>query len=164
VKCQSGVEALSSIQAAFQTISNAKRSGSAHEAIEMGFAKATDDVVFHPKELLYVAIRCARAMAEANYRPPIKARNVIVAGRVGIATLEMALLNLKEGGFISAHDYKVGRAIAVALCGGEVDKGTQVTEEWLLDVERREFIALIKIPETQARIQHTLETGKPLRN
>jgi 3-hydroxyacyl-CoA dehydrogenase len=164
VKCQSGVEVLSSIQAAFQTISNAKKSGSAIEAIEMGFAKASDDIVFHPKELLYVAIRRARAMAEANYRPPLQARNVVVAGRVGIATLEMALLNLKEGGFISAHDYKVSRAVAVALCGGEVEKGTQVSEQWLLDVERREFIALLKTPETQARIQHTLDTGKPLKN
>jgi 3-hydroxyacyl-CoA dehydrogenase len=164
VKSQSSVEVLSAIQAAFQTISNAKKSGSAQEAIEMGFAKASDDVVFHPRELLYVAVRRARSMAEANYRPPMQARNVVVAGRVGIATLEMALLNLREGGFISAHDYKVGRAVAVALCGGAVEKGSQVSEQWLLDVERREFIELLKTPETQARIQHTLETGKPLRN
>jgi len=109
-------------------------------------------------------LRRARAMAEANYHPAMKARKVVVAGRVGIAALKVTLLNLKEGGFISAHDYVVGRAVAVALCGGEVDKGTQVSEEWLLDVERREFIRLLKTAETQARIEHMLETGKPLKN
>jgi 3-hydroxyacyl-CoA dehydrogenase len=103
-------------------------------------------------------------MAEANYHPSMKARKVVVAGRVGIAALEVTLLNLKEGGFISSHDYLVGRAVAAALCGGNVEKGTQVSEEWLLDVERREFINLLKTSETQARIDHMLETGKPLRN
>lgn len=164
VKSQSGVEVLSAIQTAFQTISNAKKSGSGQESVEMGFSKSSDDVVFHPRELLYVALRRARAMAEANYHPSMKARKVVVAGRVGIAALEVTLLNLKEGGFISSHDYLVGRAVAAALCGGNVEKGTQVSEEWLLDVERREFINLLKTSETQARIDHMLETGKPLRN
>src|SRR3546814_4848389 len=81
-----------------------------------------------------------------------------------IANFEMVLLNMREGGMISAHDYKVARSAAVALCGGAVDAGTRVDEEWLLAVERREFVALLRTPETQARIRHTLETGKPLRN
>jgi 3-hydroxyacyl-CoA dehydrogenase len=65
---------------------------------------------------------------------------------------------------ISAHDYKVARAAAVALCGGEIEGGSLVDEEWLLTVERRGFVELLKTPETQARIKHMLETGKPLRN
>ncbi len=164
VKFQTGVDMFPAIQSAFQTIFYAKKSGSGQEAKEMGFAKASDDLVFHPRELLYVALRRARAMAEANYRPPLRARNVAVAGRQGIAALELTLANLKEAGTLSAHDYRVGRAAAVALCGGEVEAGTRVNEEWLLEVERREFIALLKTPETQARIQHMLEKGKPLRN
>lgn len=164
VKFQTGADVFPSIQSAFQTIFYAKKSGSGQEAKEMGFAKASDDLVFHPRELLYVALRRARAMAEANYRPPLRARNVAVAGRQGIAALELTLANLKEAGTLSGHDYRVGRAVAVALCGGEVETGARVNEEWLLEVERREFIALLKTPETQARIQHMLEKGKPLRN
>ncbi|RTL58098.1 MAG: 3-hydroxyacyl-CoA dehydrogenase/enoyl-CoA hydratase family protein [Rhodocyclaceae bacterium] len=163
-KRQTGGEPFNAIQSAFQTIAYAKTSGSGQEARDLGFAKASDDLVFHPGELLHVALCRARALAEAGYRPPLRARNVAVAGRNGVATLEMMLVNLKEGGFISAHDYRVGRAAAVALCGGEVETGTLVDDEWLLQVERKEFVALLKTAETQARIQHTLETGKPLRN
>jgi 3-hydroxyacyl-CoA dehydrogenase len=65
---------------------------------------------------------------------------------------------------ISPHDYKVAHSAAVALCGGDVDTGVKVDEDWLLAVERREFMALLRTPETLARIRHTLETGKPLRN
>jgi 3-hydroxyacyl-CoA dehydrogenase len=65
---------------------------------------------------------------------------------------------------ISAHDYKVAKAAATALCGGDIETGSQVDEEWLLTVERQYFVELLKTTETQARIKHMLETGKPLRN
>ncbi|MEB2665145.1 3-hydroxyacyl-CoA dehydrogenase, partial [Bordetella parapertussis] len=91
-------------------------------------------------------------------------RDIPVAGRTGIANFEMVLVNMREGGMISAHDYRVARSAAVALCGGEAEAGTRVDEQWLLAVERREFMALLRTPETQARIRHTLDTGKPLRN
>jgi 3-hydroxyacyl-CoA dehydrogenase len=72
----------------------------------------------------------------------MKARGIPVAGRTGIATLEMMLVNMKDGGMISAHDYRVARAAATALCGGEVEAGSLVDEEWLLTVERRLFVEL----------------------
>ena len=81
-----------------------------------------------------------------------------------MANFEMMLINMREGGMISAHDYCVAKSAATALCGGDVDAGSKVDEEWLLTVERREFMQLLKTPETQARIKHMLETGKPLRN
>jgi 3-hydroxyacyl-CoA dehydrogenase len=89
---------------------------------------------------------------------------VKVAGRDGIATCEMMLVNMAEGGFISAHDYRVAKAAATALCGGEVDSGARVSEDWILDVERAQFVELLKSTPTQQRIAHMLETGKPLRN
>jgi 3-hydroxyacyl-CoA dehydrogenase len=157
-------EVLNFLQPVFQTIAMAKVGKSALEAVEYGFARDTDTVLFNANELLYVAIREARAMAEAGYAPPLKARSIPVAGRTGIATFEMMLVNMKEGGMISAHDYKVAKAAATALCGGEVEYGSLVDEEWLITVERRLFVELLKTPETQARIKHMLETGKPLRN
>ena len=71
---------------------------------------------------------------------------------------------MREGGFISAWDYRVAKAAATALCGGEVDTNARVSEQWLLDVERALFVDLLKTEKTQQRIAHMLETGKPLRN
>ena len=157
-------EVFNYLQPVFQTIAMAKVAKSAVEAVECGFARPNDTILFNAHELLYVAIREARAMAEAGWAPPPLARDIVVAGKNGIATFEMMLVNMKEGGMISAHDYKVAKYAAIALCGGEVESGSRVDEEWLLTVERRLFVELLKTPETQARIKHTLDTGKPLRN
>jgi 3-hydroxyacyl-CoA dehydrogenase len=152
------------LRAWFQTVAMAKVSRSALEAKEMGFLRRGDVVVMNAFELLHVARATARARAESGYRPPLRPRNVPVAGRTGIATLEMMLVNMRDGGFISPYDFEVGLRIARVLCGGEVEPGSQVDEKWLLDVERAEFMALLHNAKTQERIAHTLKTGKPLRN
>lgn len=152
------------IERIFATVSRATVSKSAREAVELGFARTADDIVFNAHELLYVAIRRARALAEAGWCPALPHPAVRVAGRGGIANCEMMLVNMLEGGFISAHDYRVARAAAVALCGGEVGAGTTVSEQWLLDVERAQFVSLVQTEQTRQRIAHMLATGKPLRN
>jgi len=157
-------EVFNFLQPVFMTIAMAKVAKSAVEAVDYGFAKPTDTILFNANELLFVAIKEARAMAEAGYAPPLIPRAIPVAGKNGIATFEMMLVNMKEGGMISAHDYKVAKSAAIALCGGEVETGSLVDEEWLITVERRLFVELLKTPETQARIKHMLDTGKPLRN
>ena len=157
-------EVFNFLQPAFQTIAMAKVAKSAVEAIDYGFARPSDTILFNANELLYVAIREARALAEAGYAPPLMPRAIPVAGKNGIATFEMMLVNMKEGCMISTHDYKVAKSAAIALCGGEVETGSLVDEEWLITVERRLFVELLKTPETQARIKQMLETGKPLRN
>ncbi|TXI74930.1 MAG: 3-hydroxyacyl-CoA dehydrogenase/enoyl-CoA hydratase family protein [Dechloromonas sp.] len=157
-------EVFNYLQNAFMTIAMAKVAKSAVEAIDYGFSRPSDTILFNANELLWVAIREARAMADAGYAPPPMARAIPVAGKNGIATFEMMLVNMKEGGMISAHDYLVARSAAVALCGGEVETGSLVDEEWLITVERQLFVELLKNPLTQARIKHMLDTGKPLRN
>ena len=152
------------IQESFQTIAMAKVAKSALEAVQMGFGKASDDILFNAHELLYAALHRARAMAEAGYRPPLVNNAVKVAGRNGIATCELMLMNMAQGGFISEYDYKVAKAGATALCGGEVETNARVSEAWILDVERALFVDLLKSEKTQQRIAHMLETGKPLRN
>ncbi len=157
-------EVFNFLQPVFMTIAMAKVCKSAHEAVQVGFASPSDTILFNPNELLHVALKEARALVEAGYAPPLHPRDITVAGRNGIATFEMMLVNMQKGGMISAHDYRVAKAAATALCGGNVDTGSKVDEEWLLTVERHEFVKLLKTPETQARIVHMLETGKPLRN
>ena len=105
-----------------------------------------------------------RALAEAGYRPPLREKAIPVAGRNAIGTIKAFLVNMREGGQISAHDYLIGSKVAEVMCGGEVEGGSLVDEQWFLDLERRHFMELIATEKTQARIEHMLKTGKPLRN
>jgi len=148
----------------FQTIAMAKVARSALEAKELGYLRPADIVVMNAYELLYVAKAQAKALAEAGYRPPLPPRNVPVAGKTGLATLQMTLVNMREGGFISPYDFEVGLKVARVLCGGELEPGSLVDENWFIELERREFMDLLRHDKTQARIAHTLATGKPLRN
>jgi 3-hydroxyacyl-CoA dehydrogenase len=147
----------------FEAMAMAKVSRSAEEAKQLGHLKASDVIVFNANELLYVAKAQVRGLAETGYRPP-QPHPIRVAGRTGIAACQMALVNLRDGGFISPHDYRLGLGIAQALCGGDVDPNTLVDEDWLLGLERKAFVELAKTPLTQARIEQMLKTGKPLRN
>lgn len=152
------------VRNAFQAIAMARVSKSALEAKEIGYLRPSDIVVFNPYELLHVAKAQARALAEAGYRPPLPARAITVAGKSGLARLMMMLVNMREGGFISAYDYEIGVKVARVLCGGEIETGATVDEAWFIEQERAEFVDLLKREKTQARIAHMLETGKPLRN
>ena len=159
-----GGDAFPEIARAFQQAATGEVSKSAENAREMGYLKPGDLVIFHPAELLYVAKQQARALAESGVRPALAPAQIKVLGETGIATLKMMLVNMKEGGFISEHDFEIGSRIASVVCGGEVEPGSFVNEKWLLDLERRNFVELAKTEKTQARIEHMLKTGKPLRN
>jgi len=159
-----GGDVFAELKNVFETVAMAKASASAMEAKSLGLAREADTVVFNAFELLHVARAQARALAESGYRPPLPARGIRVAGDVGIATFKMMLVNMLEGRFISGHDYEIATRIATVLCGGEVDRGAVVDEEWLLRLEREHFVALAQMPKTQERIAHMLKTGKPLRN
>jgi 3-hydroxyacyl-CoA dehydrogenase len=148
----------------FETVAMAKVSPSAIEAKAMGLLRESDVVVFNPHELLYVAKKVALSLAESGYRPPLYARAIPVAGDVGTATFRASLANLQAGYFASEHDVEIARRIADTLCGGVIERGSTVDEEWLLALERKHFVELAKMEKTQARIAHTMTTGKPLRN
>ncbi|MEO5559972.1 MAG: 3-hydroxyacyl-CoA dehydrogenase/enoyl-CoA hydratase family protein [Dokdonella sp.] len=157
-------DAFLEIKRMFELVAMAKLSGSALEAKQIGVLRDSDVVVFNGFELLHVAKKVAASLAESGYRPPLPARDVNAAGDVGTATLKMMLVNMLEGRFISPHDYEIASRIADTLCGGVIERGSQVDEDWLLDLERKHFFELAQMPKTQERIQHTLTTGKPLRN
>ena len=159
-----GGDVFAELKKTFETVAMAKVSASAVEAKELGLVRANDLVVFNAYEQLYIAKQQVLALAESGYRPPLPARRIQVAGDVGIATFKMMLVNMLEGRFISEYDYEIAVRIATVLCGGEVDRGALVDEEWLLKLERKHFVELAQQEKTQARIAHMLKTGKPLRN
>lgn len=159
-----GGDVFAELKRYFETVAMAKVSTSAIEAQELGLLRSTDKIVFNAFELPYVARQQALALAESGYRPPLPARRIAVAGDVGIATFKMMLVNMLEGRFISEYDYEIATRIATVICGGEIDRGALVDEEWLLKLERKHFVELAQQPKTQERIAHMLKTGKPLRN
>ncbi len=158
-----GNDILQFLKTYFMNAATANVSKSALEAQQMGYLKPTDTIVFNPYELLHVAKVEARAMFDAGYRAPLP-KLIPVAGRYGMATIMAQLVNMRDGGFISAHDYKLGSMIAEIVCGGDVEQGSLVSEQWLLDLERKAFLELLMHPKTQERIMGMMQTGKPVRN
>jgi 3-hydroxyacyl-CoA dehydrogenase len=148
----------------FQQVAMGEVAKSAELAREMGYLRSTDRIVLNRFELLHIAKQEALALNATDYRPPMRQRQIPVAGRVGIATFKASMINMLEGGFISEHDYNIGCRVAETMCGGYVDAGSLVDEDWLLDLERRNFMELLATDKTQARIEYMLKNGKPLRN
>ena len=148
----------------FQQIAMGEVAKSAELAREMGYLRQSDRIVLNQYELLHIAREEAHALTATTYRPPLHQRQIQVAGRTGIATLKAAMVNMLEGGFISEHDYNIGCRIAETMCGGDVDAGSYVDEQWLLDLERHHFMQLLATEKTKARVEYMLKNGKPLRN
>ena len=148
----------------FQAAAMAKVSSSALDAQKIGYVQPTDTIVYNVHELLYVAQNEVRALANAGYRAPLPGQLIPVAGRSGIATTKASLVNMRDGNFISAHDFLIASRIAEVVCGGDVEAGSLVSEDWLLALERRAFIDLLGNGKTQERIMGMLQTGKPVRN
>jgi 3-hydroxyacyl-CoA dehydrogenase len=157
-------DVLAALKDLYMAVATAKVAGSALEARQMGYLRCGDVVIMNADELLYVAKEQALALAGSGYRPPLPGARFAVAGRVGAASIKMQLVNLLEGHFISPYDFEIGTRIAQVMTGGDLEPGTRVDEAWILALERRHFIELLKNPKTQERITHTLATGKPLRN
>lgn len=148
----------------FQNIAMGEVSKSAELAREMGYLRASDRIVMNHFELLHVAKQEALALVATAYRPPLIQRQIPVAGRAGIASFKASMVNMLEGDFISEHDYAIGCRVAEVMCGGDVEVGSMVDEQWLLDLERRNFLELLAMDKTQERIEYMLRHSKPLRN
>jgi len=148
----------------FQNVAMAEVGKSAVQARELGYLGPCDRIVMNRAEVLHVAKSELNALVEAGYRAPLVPAAIPVAGRSAIATIKAYMANMLEGQYISEHDYLVGSQVAYVMCGGDVEAGTPVDEAWLLALERRGFMELLATEKTQARIEHTLKTGKPLRN
>ncbi|MEJ2767255.1 3-hydroxyacyl-CoA dehydrogenase/enoyl-CoA hydratase family protein [Mycetohabitans sp. B46] len=152
------------LQKPFEAAAMAKVSSSAHEARTLGYLKPSDTIVLNVHELLDTAKHEARMLAAAGYRPPLPANAIPVAGRSAISTIKASLVNMRDGRFISEHDFLIASRIAETICGGDVEAGSTVDEAWLLALERRAFVALLGTQKTQERIMGMLQTGKPVRN
>ncbi|MDR7237872.1 3-hydroxyacyl-CoA dehydrogenase [Neobacillus drentensis] len=147
----------------FETIATAKVSTSAEEARENNFLSKSDGISFNNDHLLYDAKQAVLALHEKGYKAKVR-RKVPVVGETGYATLLLGAEAMRLSGYISEHDLKIAKKIAYVIAGGKVPFGTEVDEQYLLDLERQAFLSLISEPKSQQRMQHMLVKGKPLRN
>ncbi len=147
----------------FEQIAMAKVATSAHEAKKMRFLRPSDNISVNGDFLLYDAKRTVLDMVRDGFRPPAPAR-IKVLGEAGRAALEAMTYNMMKGGFISEYDKFIADKIAYVLTGGEAPAGSEVSEEYLLELEREAFVDLCRQEKSQERMRHMLSTGKPLRN
>ncbi len=151
------------IQRVFQTIGLAKVSGSAAEARQLGFLRSSDPVTVYRDGLLHDAKQTVLDMAGQGYTPP-QPPMMRVVGRSGYRNFLAGLYNMEIARQISRYDHHIGRKLAYVLSGGDVPDGSKVSEQYLLDLEREAFLSLCGEFNTQERMRHMLERGRPLRN
>jgi 3-hydroxyacyl-CoA dehydrogenase len=147
----------------FETIAMAKVSTSGDEARDNNFLNKADGVSVNGDHLLYDAKQAALSLYERGYKAPIR-KKVPVVGETGYGTLLLGAQSMYQSGFISEHDLLIAKKLAYVIAGGKVPFGTEVDEQYLLDLEREAFLSLIAQPKSQQRMQHMLVKGKPLRN
>jgi 3-hydroxyacyl-CoA dehydrogenase len=155
---------LPSVQRAFETIGFAKVSTSAAEGRGFGFVRDVDRVTMNRERLMADAKAFALERVAEGYQPPPPRTAIPVGGEGLLAALKLGIHLAWRAGRISDHDAVVGRALANVLAGGASPHPTTVSEQRLLDLEREAFLTLCGERKTLERIQHTLKTGKPLRN
>lgn len=148
----------------FRTIATAGVATSAPQAFDMGYLKAEKDkVVMNLSRNIAEAKEMVLQLSE-NYTQPIQRSDVYVLGRTGLGALYTAANELRLGNYASEHDIKIAHKVAYVLCGGDLTGPQQVSEQYLLDIEREAFLSLCGEQKTLERIQHMLQTNKPLRN
>jgi 3-hydroxyacyl-CoA dehydrogenase len=163
-KYEEGEPEFNLLRNTYMTISTAKVSTSAAEAYDLDFLRRGDEIVVNPNRVIAQAKAAAIELADAGYSQPSQKTNIKVHGKGALAMFKTGVYAMKEGNYISAHDQKIADKLAYVMCGGDLSSPTEVSEQYLLDLEREAFLSLCGERKTLERIQSILTTGKPLRN
>ncbi len=159
-----GADPLPFVQRAFETIAFAKVSTSAADARHLGYLREVDLVTMNRERLLADAKVVALRRVREGYRPPAPRTDILVGGDTVLAALKLGVHLAHRAGRITDHERLIGQKLAWVLAGGALPHAAEVSEQYLLDLEREAFLSLCGEPKTQERIAYTLETGKTLRN
>jgi 3-hydroxyacyl-CoA dehydrogenase len=152
------------LKAAFETIATAKVSSSAYEGQALGFLPPTTQILMNGDRRLAVAKSTVLHLADSGYIPPPELNAIQVLGRPARALLDMGAYGFEQSGYASEHDRYLANRLAYVMTGGDLTAPTFVHENYLLQLERENFIPLLGLPKTQERVAHMLKTKKPLRN
>jgi len=148
----------------FETIGMGKVATSAQEGRAFGFLRDSDAISMNGDRLIQDAKQEVLNLDAAGWVAPVERTDIMVLGEALESAMKLALHMMKRGGYISDHDELIGRKLAHIMAGGTINHRTQVTERYLLDLEREAFVSLCGERKTQERIAAMLKTGKPLRN
>lgn len=160
-----GDVALNIYRERFLTIGQAKVSTSAEEAFELGYLRrGTDKVVISSNRLLAEAKAACLELANAGYVQPAHRRDIKVLGKTALGLAYLGANSMFVGNYISEHDVKISQKLGYVLAGGDLSQPTEVSEQYLLDLEREAFLSLTTEKKTLERIQSILTGGKVLRN
>ena len=163
-KYEDGEPEFNLLRNTYMTISAAKVSTSAAEAFDLGFLRRGDEIVVNSNRVIAQAKAAALDLADAGYTQPVPKTNVKVHGKGALAMFKTGVYAMQQGNYISTHDQLIADKLAYVMCGGDLSAPTEVSEQYLLDLEREAFLSLCGERKTLERIQSILTTGKPLRN
>ncbi|MEQ9099085.1 MAG: 3-hydroxyacyl-CoA dehydrogenase/enoyl-CoA hydratase family protein [Imperialibacter sp.] len=155
---------LNHLQEYFMTIATAKVATSAHEGKALGYIKPSDEITLNRARLLADAKMKAIELSEAGYTQPLERKDIKVHGQSSLALFEAGITGMLYGRYISEHDALIARKLGYIMSGGDLSSPTEVSEQYLLDLEREAFLSLTGEPKTVERIHSILFKGKPLRN
>lgn len=161
---EAGDVELNALQNAFMNIATAKVATSAEEARGMHILRPHDRISINKDRQIADAKAAVLDLADAGYTKPVQAKNIKVQGKTGMALFMAGVNGMKMGNYISDHDLKIANKIAYVMCGGDLSYPQEVTEQYLLDLEREAFLSLTGEKKTLERIQSILTSGRPLRN
>ena len=149
----------------FLTIGQAKVSTSAHEAFDLGYLRVGQDEIVISRELqLKRAKEACLELAENGYIPPKREKNITVIGQEGLGIVYVGANTMLSGNYISEHDALISEKLGYVLCGGDLSENTLVSEQYLLDLERKAFVELCMQRKSLERIESLVKYGKILRN
>ncbi len=149
----------------FLTVGQAKVATSAYEAFELGYyRKGIDEVIVSRAHQLAYAKEVCITMADKGYQQPAKRKDIMVYGNEGLGIVYVGAHSMWSGKYISEHDKLISEKLGFVLCGGDLSSPTLVSEQYLLDMERKAFLELCTEKKTLERLQSILQTGKILRN
>lgn len=164
LKYEEGEPEYNLLRNTFMTVSTAKVSTSAAEAFDLGFLRPGDEIVVNSNRVIAQAKAAAIELADAGYTQPVQKTNIKVHGKGALGMFMTGVHAMRQGNYISDHDVKIANKLAFIMCGGDLSAPTEVSEQYLLDLEREAFLSLTGERKTLERIQSILTTGKPLRN
>ncbi|MBP9080929.1 MAG: 3-hydroxyacyl-CoA dehydrogenase/enoyl-CoA hydratase family protein [Flavobacteriales bacterium] len=156
---------INALRERFLTIGQAKVSTSGEEAFALGYLRrGTDEVIVSRAHQLAYAKECALALWEKGYTKPPMRKDIKVLGREGLGIVYIGANTMQSGNYISEHDTLISQKLGHVLCGGDLSEPTEVSEQYLLDLERKTFLELCMQRKTLERLQSIITSGKVLRN
>ena len=156
---------INTLRERFLTIGQAKVATSAHEAFDLGYLREGQDEVIVSKEYQLTRAKAAcLELANKGYTAPPKEKNITIMGQEGLGIVYVGAHSMESGNYISEHDKLISEKLGFVMCGGDISERVEVSEQYLLDMERKAFLELCAERKTLERLESMVKKGKVLRN